>query len=531
MDKIHEKRSYHEEVTSEDGHACRNVGTFSWILIVISILSSAFLFSLDNTIVADVQPAIVREFSSVEKLSWLPVAFFMGAASTNLLWGQCYGYFNAKPVYILCVFIFEVGSAICGAAPNMDALIVGRAIAGLGGSGMYTGAMVLLSVHTTDKERPTYLGFTGLAWGLGTILGPIIGGAFTESSATWRWSFYINLVIGGVCAPIYLFLLPSSKPHIEVKFRTALGSLDYLGAILMAGLFTTGFIAISFGGTIWAWNSAASIALFIVSGILIIFFFLQQIFSIGTTPEKRLFPINFLKSRILVIMFVATACATSTVFIPVYFIPLYYQFVQSDNALDAGVNLLPFIAFNVVCAMINGATMSKKPYYMPWYVVGAMLCVTGNTLLYTVDEFTSNARIWGYSILVGAGSGCFIQLAFTVVQHKVEKHLVPVAVGFCTLAQLSGPAASLAMSNAIFLNKAADGIIGIAPDVSREAVLGAISVASNGGLQSSFGQHQQAELVHIIVDAMSNCYIISLTAAGLTLLMSFFMKPERLFLD
>lgn len=299
----------------------------------------------------------------------------------------------------------------------------------------------------------------------------------------------------------------------------------------MAGLFTTGFIAISFGGTIWAWNSAASIALFIVSGILIIFFFLQQIFSIGTTPEKRLFPINFLKSRILVIMFVATACATSTVFIPVYFIPLYYQFVQSDNALDAGVNLLPFIAFNVVCAMINGATMSKKPYYMPWYVVGAMLCVTGNTLLYTVDEFTSNARIWGYSILVGAGSGCFIQLAFTVVQHKVEKHLVPVAVGFCTLAQLSGPAASLAMSNAIFLNKAADGIIGIAPDVSREAVLGAISVASNGGLQSSFGQHQQAELVHIIVDAMSNCYIISLTAAGLTLLMSFFMKPERLFLD
>lgn len=101
--------------------------------------------------------------------------------------GQCYGYFNAKPVYILCVFIFEVGSAICGAAPNMDALIVGRAIAGLGGSGMYTGAMVLLSVHTTDKERPTYLGFTGLAWGLGTILGPIIGGAFTESSATWRW--------------------------------------------------------------------------------------------------------------------------------------------------------------------------------------------------------------------------------------------------------------------------------------------------------------------------------------------------------
>lgn len=85
------------------------------------------------------------------------------------------------------MFIFEVGSAVCGSAPNMNALIVGRAICGIGGAGMYTGAMVLLSVFTTEQERPVYLGFTGLAWGLGTILGPILGGAFTESAATWRW--------------------------------------------------------------------------------------------------------------------------------------------------------------------------------------------------------------------------------------------------------------------------------------------------------------------------------------------------------
>ncbi|KAI0381220.1 MFS drug efflux transporter [Hypomontagnella monticulosa] len=505
----------------------RKVGKISWILIVLSILSSAFLFSLDNTIVADVQPAVVRDFSSVEKLSWLPVAFFMGAASTNLLWGQCYGYFDAKPVYILCVFIFEVGSAFCGAAPNMNALIVGRAIAGLGGAGMYTGAMVLLSVHTTDQERPTYLGFTGLAWGLGTILGPILGGAFTESSATWRWSFYINLVIGGICAPIYLFLLPSSKPHTVTKPSVALRSLDYLGAIIMASLFTTCFIAISFGGTIWAWNSPASISLLIVSSVLVMAFFLQQTLLIGTTPNERLFPIDFFKSRILVMMFVATACATSTLFVPVYFIPLYFQFVQSNNALDAGVNLLPFIAFNVACAIINGAMMSKKPYYMPWYVVGATLCVVGNALLYTIDEFSSKAQIWGYSILVGAGSGCFIQLGFTVVQHKVERHLVPVAVGFCTLAQLSGPAISLAMSNAIFLNQAADNILKITPGLSRQAVLEAISVASSHKIQS-ISQQQQAELIHIVVRAMANCYIVSLIAAALALSISLFMKPEML---
>lgn len=110
--------------------------------MVISILSSTFLFALDNTIVADIQPAIIDTFGDIGKLPWLSVGFLLSAASTNLIWGKVYGQFNAKWTYILCVFIFEVGSALCGAAPNIDALIVGRAICGLGGSGMYVGVMV-----------------------------------------------------------------------------------------------------------------------------------------------------------------------------------------------------------------------------------------------------------------------------------------------------------------------------------------------------------------------------------------------------
>ncbi|TGJ78159.1 hypothetical protein E0Z10_g10599 [Xylaria hypoxylon] len=176
-----------EPTAAQESHiGVRQATGLSWILIVVSILSSAFLFALDNTIVADIQPAIVRDFGSVNKLTWLPVGFLLGAASSNLLWGQFYAYFDAKPLYIICVIIFEVGSAVCGAAPNINALIIGRAICGLGGAGMYTGVLVLLSAQTTEQERPVYFGFTGLAWGLGTILGPILGGSFTNSSATWR---------------------------------------------------------------------------------------------------------------------------------------------------------------------------------------------------------------------------------------------------------------------------------------------------------------------------------------------------------
>lgn len=142
----------------------RDISGWKWILVVLSILSSTFLFALDNTIVADIQPVIVRQFDSVAKLTWLSVSFLIGAAATNLVWGKIFGQFNAKWTYILCVTLFEVGSAICGAAPTMDALIVGRAICGVGGSGMYVGVMTLLAATTTIHERPMYVGGTGLTW-------------------------------------------------------------------------------------------------------------------------------------------------------------------------------------------------------------------------------------------------------------------------------------------------------------------------------------------------------------------------------
>jgi hypothetical protein len=168
----------------------RDIGGWKWALVVFAILSSTFLFALDQTIVADIQPVIVTHFNSVGKLSWLSVAFLIGAASTNLVWGKVFGQFNGKFCYIFCVFLFELGSAVCGAAPSIDALIIGRAICGVGGAGMYVGVMTLLAATTTMHERPMYIGGTGLTWGLGTVLGPIIGGAFTDSSAGWRWAFY-----------------------------------------------------------------------------------------------------------------------------------------------------------------------------------------------------------------------------------------------------------------------------------------------------------------------------------------------------
>ena len=140
-----------------------------------------------------------------------------------------YAQFDAKLLYLLNTFLFEAGSAICGAAPTMDALIIGRAICGLGGAGMYTGVLTLLSVTTTENERPTYIGFTGLTWGLGTVLGPIVGGALADSSATWRWAFCRNPL--PLCQVLTLTRLQISISALEERLHLS-GSSSYLGMTL-----------------------------------------------------------------------------------------------------------------------------------------------------------------------------------------------------------------------------------------------------------------------------------------------------------
>jgi MFS family permease len=145
---------------------------------VIATLISVFLYALDNTVVADIVPAIVNDFDRVSDLPWLSVGFALG--------GKLFGLCDAKWLYITCVVIFMAASALCGAAPNMDAEIVGRVLAGAGGNGMYLGVLTLLSVNTSDTERPVYLSLVGVFFGVGTVLGPIIGGGFEKY--TWRWA-------------------------------------------------------------------------------------------------------------------------------------------------------------------------------------------------------------------------------------------------------------------------------------------------------------------------------------------------------
>lgn len=298
----------------------RTIRGLRWALVVAGALSTVMLYALDNTIVADITPAIVNNLGQVEKTPWISVGFFLGGLSTIFVGGKVYTIFDAKYIYIASTVLFMVGSAICGAASSMDMEIVGRALAGIGGNTMYIGVLTIISVNTTEAERPTILGLIGMVWGLSTILGPVVGGALELYD--WRFAFYINLFVGAIIAPILVFVVPRYNPRQGKTNAIRLRELDLIGSVLSIGSFISVLMVINLGGTIYGWSSSSMIALYVVTPLCWLVLFGQQISAIGTEKHERLIPLDLLSSKEPLLISIAFASTMGALFVPIYYIPL-----------------------------------------------------------------------------------------------------------------------------------------------------------------------------------------------------------------
>ncbi|KAF3065400.1 Efflux pump roqT [Trichoderma lentiforme] len=433
-------------------HPRDGLPTWKWALTCGGLYIGALLYGLDTTIAADVQGSVYEALGEIQNLQWVGLGFPMASVAVILLMGRLYSLFNIKWLMVITTAIFEIGSAICGAAPTSDALIIGRVIAGIGGSGMYLGALSYFSVFTTNKEATLYNAGIGLAWGFGSILGPVIGGAFSDSSATWRWAFYINLPLAALMSPVYLFIFPSFRPNKDQTVLQSLKSIDSVGAVLNAVVFVLFMLVLTFGGSTWAWGSGPAIAVWVVWGVSLMLYILQQTFFLFTDAESRLFPLHLLKSRALVLVCVGTATSATAVAVTIYYVPLLFQFTRSDSALQAAVRLLPFIVFFIFFVMVAGGSMPVVQRYNLYYILGGALVVTGGALLFTITPETSVARIYGYEILVAAGAGLPFQNGYAIAAAKVAKHDRASAIGLINVAQIGFMALSLAAAGSLFQN-------------------------------------------------------------------------------
>ncbi|KAH6853759.1 major facilitator superfamily domain-containing protein [Chaetomium sp. MPI-CAGE-AT-0009] len=498
-----------------------------WFLVCAAIFSANMLYGLDTTIVADLQGAVAESLGNVAQLGWLGVGFTLGSTVASLPLGKAFGVFDAKWVFVACLVNFAAASALCGAATSMDAMIVGRVWAGVGGAGMYLGTLNLSTLLSSPKEQPFYVGLTGFVYGSGCVLGPIVGGALADSAATWRWAFYLNLCIFAAAAPVYIFLLPSLPRRANPSWTGNMKSMDWLGTLLTAGLYSAFTVAFSFGGVLWAYSDGRTIALIVVWVVCTVAFGVTQKYSVLTNPIDRLFPGEFLRDPQLVLLYIIMSCGGAALFVSIYYIPLYFLFVYGDSGVQAAVRLLPFVCFYVATILTCGAAMGRTGYHAAWFVASGLCLTAGAACMYTVRASTPVAHIQGFGVLLGLGMATS-QAGYAVGNQLVRPARAAELIQFLNVSQAASQLIGLAIASAVFQTQALGGMTAVLAPLGfdRDQIQAAVAGARSDVLQS-VDPEVRAQCLGIIVHAISCCWLLVVAAGSLYTLCSLFLTRSR----
>jgi MFS family permease len=454
------------------------------------------------------------------------------------------------------VILFEVGSALCGGAPNMNAMIVGRVLTGVGGAATYCGGLTYITVLTTEHERPLYMAGIAVMYSVGSVIGPIVGGGFADSRATWRWAFYINLVIAAVLAPAFLWCLPRIDPKPSLRFVQKLRAQDWVGIVVYYGFTTCFTMAVTFGGAVYAWNSGSEITLWVMTGVLLAAFALVTLYHPLVPAANKLYPVHIARRLELNNLQYQLFSAFGCLLITVYYTPLIFQFTRGDTPVEAGVRLLPVVCMVGFFSIVSGALMPKLGYHMPWYVFGNALILAGSACMckccpssilpmgsiepqrtvttntnptVTIDSHTPASRIYGYTTLIGIGIGCTVLAGFSVVQVMLPPGDANAAVGFMSFGQALGGIAVLGAAGSVFQNLAPRYIAPLLPGASS-AEIQAVMAGTNSAFFHGLDPALREQVVTAITRALSRTFAVNIAAAAVAFVWSLFMSVSLSYL-
>ncbi|KAL8347606.1 hypothetical protein RB601_003006 [Gaeumannomyces tritici] len=377
-------------------------------LVMGPLCLSSLLSSLDLTIVTPAIPSIVHSLQSVAQGAghantasgyvWIGGAFILAHTATTPVWGSVSDIWGRKPVILAALAIFLAGSLLCALAPHMDALIVGRAVQGLGASGMGIMVKVIICDMFSMRDRALYFGITSFVWAIGNAIGPVLGGVFA-AGAGWRWCFWINLPIGAVVfATLLLFL---KVPNPRTPLWAGLKVIDWSGSFLIVGGALMILLALQFGDVIHPWSSATVICLVVFGSAVVGVFFLNE-WKLAKNP---IIPLRLLSNK-SVVAAIGIMSFNMFVFIGLaYYLPLYSQSVLGADALASGLHLLPLIVSCSLAATFAGWLIQKTGKYLPIMFVAQVIFILGTGLLSNLGFEQDLTRLFLYEILIGVGIG------------------------------------------------------------------------------------------------------------------------------
>jgi EmrB/QacA subfamily drug resistance transporter len=383
--------------------------TIGRILAIYSgLMVTLLLAALDQTIVATALPKVVSELGGITQYSWVFTAYMLGSTVTVPLYGKLGDVHGRKPLFVVAITIFLVGSALCGLAQNMVELVVFRAIQGVGAGGLFPLTLAMVGMIVPPRDRGRYQGLIGSVFAAASIIGPLIGG-FIVDNTSWRWIFYVNLPVGGLALLVILVTMPR-RPYKQEH------SIDWLGAGVL-GLGTTALLlGLVWGGRDYPWGSSQVIgALLAAAGLLAAFGVIER------RVREPILPFDLLRNPTVAASVACMGLVGAAMFGTISFVPLFVQGVIGTSATSSGIVLTPLMLGAVTTSFLSGQIVSRTGRYRPNTLLGPLILGAGALLLWRMGVRTTNGQAARNMVIAGIGLGMMMQIFVLSVQNSVTR--------------------------------------------------------------------------------------------------------------